>query len=272
MIDPKTLAACRPEAGELLVLTQDPPGADPVAGLLWGASTAEPKVESLTGMGNLTGVWYILRVKEGSLRSLGDWVVETSQGEAVYRGGLAEAVDILQAYAPANTPVISGEVRAGEREVAAAGFRGYAQAGASGLARAGDHGRAHAKEDGVTVAGQWGRAHSGYAGLAVAQKYGEAVVFDYGTARVGSYGRARAGALGVAIAGDYGSAAAGAYGTAIVGIGGEAEAGVGGLIVLEYRKPLEDKRIKRPYYVDGKNVLANTKYRLSEYGELELVA
>ena len=100
--------------------------------------------------------------------------------------------------------------------------------------------------------------------------YGAANAGNYGAANAGYKGAANAGNKGAANAGNYGAASVGKNGVAIVSTGGKAKGDIGSVLVLvnrdDYGNIVEFKAVQ----VDGKQVKADTWYKL-ENGELKEV-
>ena len=98
--------------------------------------------------------------------------------------------------------------------------------------------------------------------------YGAANAGDYGAANAGNCGAANAGNCGAANAGNCGAASVGKDGVAIVSTGGKAKGDIGSVLVLvnrdDYGNIVEFKAVQ----VDGKQVKADTWYKL-ENGELK---
>ena len=188
---------------------------------------------------------------------------------------------------------------AGNYGAATAGNYGAATAGDRGAATAGDSGAATAGNSGAATAGYRGAATAGYSGAATAGDSGAATAGDSGAATAGNYGAATAGYRGAATAGDRGAATAGNYGAATAGYRGAATAGNYGaatsrgkstsgknglsvargnnvmvrgglgaiLVIAEEKSDNYDIQDWRAVIVDGKDVKADTWYRL-ENGEL----
>ena len=148
---------------------------------------------------------------------------------------------------------------------------------------AGNYGAATAGDSGAATAGYCGAATAGNYGAATAGNYGAATAGDSGAATAGNYGAATAGDRGAATAGNYGAATAGYCGAATSR--GKSTSGKNGLsvargnnvmvrgglgailVIVEEKSDNYDIQDWRAVIVDGKDVKADTWYRL-ENGEL----
>ena len=126
----------------------------------------------------------------------------------------------------------------------------------------------NASYKGAANAGDCGAANAGNCGAANAGNCGAANAGNCGAANAGNCGAANAGYKGAANAGDYGAASVGKDGVAIVSTGGKAKGDIGSVLVLvnrdDYGNIVEFKAVQ----VDGKQVKADTWYKL-ENGELK---
>ena len=157
---------------------------------------------------------------------------------------------------------------AGDYGAANAGNYGAANAGYKGAANAGDYGAANAGNYGAANAGYKGAANAGYKGAANAGDYGAANAGNYGAANAGYKGAANAGYKGAANAGYKGAASVGEKGVAIVSTGGKTRGGKGSVLVLVNRDDYGNITEFKAVQVDGKQVKADTWYKL-ENGELK---
>ena len=171
-----------------------------------------------------------------------------------------------------------GAATAGDSGAATAGYSGAATAGDSGAATAGDYGAATAGDRGAATAGDYGAATAGYRGAATAGDRGAATAGNRGAATAGDYGAATAGNRGAATAGDSGAATAGNYGAATSrgssstgnnglsvarGTNVKVRGGIGSILVIaEERESSYDVSDWKAVVVDGKNIKADTWYRL----------
>ena len=172
-----------------------------------------------------------------------------------------------------------GAATAGNRGAATAGNRGAATAGYRGAATAGNRGAATAGYCGAATAGDCGAATAGYCGAATAGDFGSTTAGYRGAATAGDCGAATAGYRGAATAGDFGAATS--RGKSEVGTNGLAVArgnnvkvkgGIGSILVIaEENTSNYDIADWKAVIVDGKNVKADTWYRLKD-GELCEVA
>ena len=89
-----------------------------------------------------------------------------------------------------------------------------------------------------------------------------------GAANAGDYGAAKAGDCGAANAGNKGAASVGEKGVAIVSTGGKTRGGKGSVLVLVNRDDYGNITEFKAVQVDGKQVKADTWYKL-ENGELK---
>ena len=155
----------------------------------------------------------------------------------------------------------------------------HATAGNCGAATAGDCGAATAGYCGAATAGDCGAATAGYCGAATAGDFGSTTAGYRGAATAGDCGAATAGYRGAATAGDFGAATS--RGKSEVGTNGLAVArgnnvkvkgGIGSILVIaEENTSNYDIADWKAVIVDGKNVKADTWYRLKD-GELCEVA
>ena len=142
-------------------------------------------------------------------------------------------------------------------------------------ATAGDSGAATAGYSGAATAGDSGAATAGYSGAATAGNYGAATAGNRGAATAGDRGAATAGYSGAATAGDRGAATSrgkstsGKNGLSVArGNNVMVRGGLGAILVIaEEKSDNYDIQDWRAVIVDGKDVKADTWYRL-ENGEL----
>ena len=156
----------------------------------------------------------------------------------------------------------SGAATAGDYGAATAGYRGAATAGDSGAATAGYSGAATAGYRGAATAGDSGAATAGDSGAATAGDYGAATAGDYGAATAGDRGAATAGDSGAATS--RGSSSTGNNGLAVArGTNVKVRGGMGSILVIaEEQESSYDVSDCKAVVVDGKNIKADTWYRL----------
>ena len=156
----------------------------------------------------------------------------------------------------------SGAATAGNYGAATAGYKGAATAGNSGAATAGDSGAATAGDRGAATAGDYGAATAGYRGAATAGDSGAATAGDSGAATAGNSGAATAGDYGAATS--RGSSSTGNNGLAVArGTNVKIRGGMGSILVIaEEQESSYDVSDWKAVVVDGKNIKADTWYRL----------
>ena len=168
---------------------------------------------------------------------------------------------------------------AGNYGAATAGDSGAATAGNYGAATAGNYGAATAGYSGAATAGDRGAATAGYRGAATAGDRGAATAGDSGAATAGYRGAATAGNYGAATAGDRGAATSrgssstGNNGLSVArGTNVKVRGGMGSILVIaEEQESSYDVSDWKAVVVDGKNIKADTWYRLvnGEFVEVE---
>jgi hypothetical protein len=211
-------------------------------------------------------VWLVVRIKESEIVHI-NGKIKVPKGFVEFFGCRADAVSLLQKYAPAGKTIIGGTATAGDGGTATAGYRGTATAGDRGTATAGDRGTATAGDEGTATAGDEGTAIAGGRGTATAGDRGTATAGDEGTATAGYRGTAIAGDGGTATAGVRGTATAGDRGTATAGVGGTATAGDGGCISILYCIGSSPKLLRAVFKVGENGLEPNQPYQVNGKGE-----
>ena len=172
--------------------------------------------------------------------------------------GISELVRAHFEYVKKNTREF---VESGSNGAATAGDRGGATAGYRGVATAGDHGAATAGDCGAATAGEGGAATAGYSGAATAGHSGAATAGYSGVATAGEGGAATAGDCGAATS--CGKSATGKEGLSVArGNDVRVKGGIGAVIVIVEEKANCNIKEWKAAVVDGKNIKADTWYKL----------
>ena len=195
-------------------------------------------------------------------------------------------IDVFSYYAPGNSVYHqveqSGEIVKHEDKTCSSKIKIGARIGIAGICKATfNYVKSHCTNENnaeagkPATAGDSGAATAGYSGAATAGNYGAATAGNRGAATAGDRGAATAGYSGAATAGDRGAATSrgkstsGKNGLSVArGNNVMVRGGLGAILVIaEEKSDNYDIQDWRAVIVDGKDVKADTWYRL-ENGEL----
>ena len=201
-------------------------------GWLWGAGDAGLRCEDDDAK------WMVLSVQVDSIVDL-EGKVKFPSCLIAYMGDRETAVSIIQHYAPSGTAIMFSTVTGGYRSTVTGGDRSTVTGGEGSTVTGGDR---------STVTGG----------------YGSTVTGGYRSTVTGGYRSTVTGGDRSTVRGGYGSTVTGGYGSTVTG-------GDRSVIIIDFFDSDAHEIRRKIALVDGITIMPNTKYRLNDQREFEVV-